>query len=126
MLRRPPGPTRTDTLFPYSTLFRSAFLLLPGIGKRAARVGILDLILMLLAVAGALYPSVTLEYLVTRMPYVDDPNIYDYLFGGLLVILLLEATRRATGWALPIIAPLFLVYAFTYCNQSIQIGRATV
>src|SRR3546814_16211158 len=24
MLRRPPGPTRTDTLFPYTTLFRSA------------------------------------------------------------------------------------------------------
>src|SRR3546814_8962461 len=46
-------------------------------------------------------------------------NIYDYLFGGLLVILLLEATRRATGWSLPIIATLFLVYAFTYGNQSI-------
>src|SRR3546814_14039788 len=26
MIRRPPGPTRTDTLFPYTTLFRS----LPG------------------------------------------------------------------------------------------------
>src|SRR3546814_16151049 len=24
MLRRPPSPTRTDTLFPYTTLFRSA------------------------------------------------------------------------------------------------------
>src|SRR3546814_14228564 len=24
MIRRPPGPTRTDTLFPYTTLFRSA------------------------------------------------------------------------------------------------------
>src|SRR3546814_19516777 len=26
MLRRPPRSTRTDTLFPYTTLFRSAFL----------------------------------------------------------------------------------------------------
>src|SRR3546814_14356857 len=26
MLRRPPGSTRTDTLFPYTTLFRSASL----------------------------------------------------------------------------------------------------
>src|SRR3546814_1186709 len=26
MIRRPPRSTRTDTLFPYSTLFRSAFL----------------------------------------------------------------------------------------------------
>src|SRR3546814_17446272 len=29
MIRRPPRSTRTDTLFPYTTLFRSA-LLLPG------------------------------------------------------------------------------------------------
>src|SRR3546814_5179744 len=26
MLRRPPGSTRTDTLFPYTTLFRSEYL----------------------------------------------------------------------------------------------------
>src|SRR3546814_8703101 len=26
MIRRPPRPTRTDTLFPYTTLFRSIFL----------------------------------------------------------------------------------------------------
>ncbi|KAA0888657.1 TRAP transporter permease [Pusillimonas sp. ANT_WB101] len=96
-----------------------AFLLLPGIGKRAPRVSVIDLILMLLAVAGALYPSFNLEYMVTRMPYVDDPNMYDYLFGGLLIVLLLEATRRATGWALPIISVLFLAYAFTIGNQSI-------
>src|SRR3546814_7427801 len=29
MLRRPPRSTRTDTLFPYTTLFRSAFAALP-------------------------------------------------------------------------------------------------
>src|SRR3546814_20775723 len=27
MIRRPPRSTRTDTLFPYTTLFRSAFVL---------------------------------------------------------------------------------------------------
>src|SRR3546814_8937765 len=32
MIRRPPRPTRTDTLFPYTTLFRSGW-------RRAARVG---------------------------------------------------------------------------------------
>src|SRR3546814_19803351 len=31
MIRRPPGSTRTDTLFPYTTLCRSAALLLAGI-----------------------------------------------------------------------------------------------
>src|SRR3546814_6927230 len=33
MLRRPPRTTRTDTLFPYTTLFRS------GIGKQALHLG---------------------------------------------------------------------------------------
>src|SRR3546814_2289751 len=34
MIRRPPRSTRTDTLFPYTTLFRSPLLLLPGRGTR--------------------------------------------------------------------------------------------
>src|SRR3546814_1146830 len=29
MIRRPPGPTRTDTLFPYTTLFRSLLTFWP-------------------------------------------------------------------------------------------------
>src|SRR3546814_5417299 len=32
MIRRPPRSTRTDTLFPYTTLFRSAFAVTAGIG----------------------------------------------------------------------------------------------
>src|SRR3546814_18128120 len=38
MIRRPPRSTRTDTLFPYTTLFRSRGLgdLRPGAGRRAA------------------------------------------------------------------------------------------
>src|SRR3546814_10684017 len=33
MIRRPPRSTRTDTLFPYTTLFRSLDLFLGGIGR---------------------------------------------------------------------------------------------
>src|SRR3546814_10163301 len=36
MIRRPPRSTRTDTLFPYTTLFRSAGSL-PGTGARGSR-----------------------------------------------------------------------------------------
>src|SRR3546814_10437792 len=32
MIRRPPGSTRTDTLFPYTTLFRSVLPLGVGVG----------------------------------------------------------------------------------------------
>src|SRR3546814_3953664 len=34
MIRRPPRSTRTDTLFPYTTLFRSELLALPGVIER--------------------------------------------------------------------------------------------
>src|SRR3546814_5206716 len=37
MIRRPPRPTRTDTLFPYTTLFRSGPLPDEGIAPAAAR-----------------------------------------------------------------------------------------
>src|SRR3546814_12059667 len=36
MIRRPPRSTRTDTLFPYTTLFRSG----EGFQKLAARIGL--------------------------------------------------------------------------------------
>src|SRR3546814_10782993 len=38
MIRRPPRSTRTDTLFPYTTLFRSFRLL-----RRGARVAVIEL-----------------------------------------------------------------------------------
>src|SRR3546814_9357382 len=34
MIRRPPRSTRTDTLFPYTTLFRSLYLLAPIVRGR--------------------------------------------------------------------------------------------
>src|SRR3546814_7254756 len=39
MLRRPPRTTRTDTLFPYATLFRSLEHLAIGIGDRDDDIG---------------------------------------------------------------------------------------
>src|SRR3546814_13441737 len=36
MIRRPPRSTRTDTLFPYTTLFRSLLLQTPALRRRSA------------------------------------------------------------------------------------------
>lgn len=47
--------------------------------------------------------------LVWRM---GDYYDYEVVLGALAVLLVLEATRRATGWALPVIAIAFLLYAF--------------
>lgn len=96
-----------------------AFLMFPGFGRREPTV--FDLILLIAAAASALYPTFNLQYIQNRMYYVDDPIVLDYVFGGGLTLLLLEATRRATGWALPITALAFLLYGLTVGNQSIGI-----
>lgn len=94
-----------------------AFLVLPGF-KRTERFSVIDMALLLAAVAAAVYPLTNLSYIVNRMPYVDDPNIYDYVFGSTLILLLMEATRRATGWALPIISTVFILYGLTAGHQT--------
>jgi len=98
-----------------------AFLLMPGRYGTADRVGWFDVLLVLAAAAAALYPSMNLTYIQNRMYYVDDPIMADYVFGGMAIVLILEATRRATGWALPITAMVFLVYGLTIGNQSVGI-----
>src|SRR5688572_28583954 len=40
------------------------------------------------------------------------PNDWDIAFGVLLIVLVLEAMRRTTGWILPVITGCFLAYAF--------------
>jgi len=97
-----------------------AYLMFPGFRRRET-VSLFDLIIMLLAVAASLYPAVFVDYMVNRMYYVDDPNLLDNIFGWTLIILLMEATRRVTGWALPFIALAFFVYAVTWGNQSFDI-----
>jgi TRAP transporter 4TM/12TM fusion protein len=96
-----------------------AFLIMPGRNGTGEQVQWFDVLLVLAAVAATLYPSMNLDYIHNRMYYVDDPRVADYVFGGALILLILEATRRAAGWALPITAIVFLAYGLTIGNQSV-------
>ena len=40
-----------------------------------------------------------------------DPDPLDFAVGVLLIVLLLEATRRSTGWIMPVVALTFITYA---------------
>src|SRR5438105_1556941 len=40
------------------------------------------------------------------------PNDWDTFFGVALIVLVLEAMRRATGWIMPVITICFLLYGF--------------
>src|SRR3546814_516674 len=57
-IRRPPRSTRTDTLFPYTTLFRSLFLGIPmGIYTALRRDGVLSRSFMTLSLIGISLPT---------------------------------------------------------------------
>lgn len=61
--------------------------------------------------APILYLFLNYDYLVNRIYYVDDLTLADMALAVLLIVVVLEATRRVIGWALPVTALVFLVYA---------------
>jgi TRAP transporter 4TM/12TM fusion protein len=71
----------------------------------------LDLFLLLLTFLSLGYIFLNYDYIVTRYPYVHPVNTWDFMMGAVLTLILLEASRRMIGWALPITASAFLLYA---------------
>ncbi|MDP3820143.1 MAG: TRAP transporter permease [Burkholderiales bacterium] len=67
-----------------------------------------DWLLALAVAASVLYIPYVFEDLTFR---VGNPLTIDVVMGSILVIALLEATRRSMGWPLPVIALLFMAYA---------------
>jgi TRAP transporter 4TM/12TM fusion protein len=68
-----------------------------------------DWALFALGIVAVLHvPLIPLDDLAFR---VGNPSELDVWLGGALVLLLLEATRRTTGWPLPVIAVGFIAYA---------------
>ena len=70
---------------------------------------IFDWILAIAGVVSALYVPWIFDDLAFR---VGDPLPIDVIMGTILIVALLEATRRSMGWPLPFIALLFLAYAY--------------
>lgn len=58
------------------------------------------------------YVLVHTERIVTRIAFIDDLTELDMFFGVLLIVLIMEATRRVAGFALTIIVAVFITYAF--------------
>lgn len=72
-----------------------------------------EIFLIVLAAAGALSALyVFMDYQSIVEDRMGDPITRDLLFGGLLILLLLEATRSSIGMSLPIICACFIVYVF--------------
>jgi len=87
------------------------FLIYPGLVRRAERPGVLDLALIVASFVCIVYLWVNYEHLLDRIVYVDDLTTVQLVLGTIFVVIVLDATRRVIGWALPITALIFLGYA---------------
>lgn len=67
-----------------------------------------DVILGLLALSTTVYIFIDYLGIVNRGGL---PNQWDVVFATILILLVLEGARRVTGWALPSLAIIFLLYA---------------
>ncbi|MFT5440584.1 MAG: TRAP-type uncharacterized transport system fused permease subunit, partial [Alphaproteobacteria bacterium] len=84
-----------------------------GPGKRPrGKIGLaVDLVAAALGVAVALYIALDFEEVFNRAGAVMTR---DLIVAGIAIVVILEATRRTAGWALPILSVVFLLYPLVY------------
>ena len=94
---------------------KTAFDLNTG-AMRLGGVPYVDVFLMVLGILASLYLGVAwrgIDWLgIDEMTFrMGNPNGWDLLFGGILIVLVLDIARRTLGWILPTIICFFISYA---------------
>jgi TRAP transporter 4TM/12TM fusion protein len=104
-----------------------SFLVFPSVKRFKHRIMWYDFFLAVLAIAPIVYMLVDFETFIYRSVI---PNFWDQFFGIILILLILETTRRTTGWIMPAIVIAFLVYTFIgpqlpkpWTHRTYDIGR---
>ncbi|MFP4015790.1 MAG: TRAP transporter permease [Halanaerobiales bacterium] len=87
-----------------------AFLLYPfKKDKQSVKPSILDMVFSLAGIIVTTYIIFNLETLALRAGRYTS---LDLVLGAILILLVLEGTRRSIGMALPVVAVIFLLYAY--------------
>lgn len=84
------------------------FLLFPIASRFRDRIRWWDVITALIGIATIWYLLEGGEDLTDRATL---PNQTDMMVGAVFILLVLEATRRTTGWIMPVVAVCFILYA---------------
>ena len=93
------------------------FLIFPGFRKGSRTTpGLIDLGLLALSCLTIGYLWANHNYLYDRFVFVDDLRPPDLVLGTIFILLVLEATRRCIGLAMPLTALSFVVYALFFTN----------
>src|SRR5512136_1758537 len=87
-----------------------SFLVFPSFKRFKNRIIWYDYVLALLGIAVIVYMLIDFDAFIYRSVI---PNFWDKFFGIILILLVLEASRRTTGWIMPAVVLAFIVYAFT-------------
>jgi TRAP transporter 4TM/12TM fusion protein len=86
------------------------------LGAPPARVSWIEWLLIAASAVTIVYVWVEHERIITRYVFVEDPTTLEFGLGAVFTLLVLEATRRVLGWALPVTAIIFVVYAFLFAG----------
>jgi TRAP transporter 4TM/12TM fusion protein len=78
----------------------------------------LDALLLAGGLGAVLHIFFNYEYYINRIIYIDELTAWDKFYAVVSVIVVLDATRRVIGWALPVTALCFLAYAL---NTQVQL-----
>ncbi len=86
-----------------------SFLAFPPSKKMRGSIAWYDVCLAFIAVVPIVYMLIDFESFIYRAV---TPDFYDLVLGWILIVLILEATRRSTGWIMPVVVICFLLYAY--------------
>jgi TRAP transporter 4TM/12TM fusion protein len=109
----------THLLFALTLVFLFYPLALFSDGRRRFWWADATIIAASIAVTG--YIFVTYGSIINRIIYIDDLTLLDKAMAVVAILLVLDATRRVIGWALPLTAITFLVYAIFGTNIKVPI-----
>jgi len=94
-----------------------AFMLYPATKKASRKViAWYDYVLMALAAAVPIYMCLDYVNIINRA---GRPDMMDVIIGTILTLIVLEATRRVCGMALPIISIIFMLYSLMGTKQGL-------
>ncbi|MEO7742561.1 MAG: TRAP transporter permease [Usitatibacter sp.] len=92
------------------------FILYPLAPRRSPMWRLLDAAILAAGWAMVLHIFINYAYFINRIIYIDELTAWDRIYSVVAVLVILEATRRVIGWALPLTAIVFLVYAIFFTS----------
>ena len=120
-------PTQTLRTVHVALVLFLTFVLFPVARRFRHRVMWWDWIAALLSIAVVVYVIAGGDDFTDRN---TAPGPWDILFGVALILLILEAMRRTTGWIMPAVTSLFVVYALfgaflpaPWTHKGYEVGR---